>query len=215
MKRTPHEQTDFRDLAEALRTNILNTMNCVQVGEIVSYDQATATATVKLAVKRKFYEKTLSYPLLPQCPVFGLNGGNAEAYMPIVAGDACLVLFADKNIDRWHAEGIEATPESSRMHDLADAIALVGIRSLANPPASRTAGEAGIANDAVRVALASNKANIENASKSLLGLIEAFIDVLKALTVTDPVSGVLSLTAASVTALEGQKAEFQALLFKD
>ena len=135
--------------------------------------------------------------------------------MPIAVGDDCIVLFSDRSIDTWLFNGIEALPSNSRAHDLADGIALVGIRSLANPPTTRGTGEVGIANDAIRVALNNNKVNIENASESLLGIMEGFLDLLKTITITDPISGALPVSAASIADLETYKADFQALLFKD
>ena len=211
----PKSAPQLTDVIKSASKYIARNINCVQVGQIKSYDAAKATASIQIMVKRVFPDKTISYPLLVSCPVYMLQGGQGSVYMPIQAGDTCIVLFADRNIDIWHSNGIEAAPKNSRCHDLADGIALVGIRSLANPPATRASGEAGIANDEVRLGLATNKANIQNASKSLLGLIESFIDVLKGLQVLDPISGALPLTAAVIAQLDAQKAEFAALLYKD
>lgn len=211
----PQSAPQLTDVIKSAAKYIANNFNCIQVGKIKTFDATKATASIQIMVKRVFPDRTVSYPLLINCPVYAVQGGQGSVYMPVQAGDDCIVLFADRNIDIWHKNGIEAAPKSSRCHDLADGIALVGIRSLASPPATRASGEAGIANGAVRVGLASSKANIQNATKSLLGLIEAFIEALKGLTVTDPISGVLSLTATAVAALEAQKAQFQALLYKD
>lgn len=200
------------DLTKNIKKDVFHSINCIQVGKIDSYDKDTATASIKIMVKRVFQDKTVSYPLLLNCPVFALQGGVGSVYMPVQAGDDCIVLFADRNIDIWHSNGIESAPANTRCHDLADGIALVGIRSLVNAPVSRATGEAGIANGGVRVALASNKANIENATTSLLKLIEGLIDVLKTISV-DPSSHALIGTVS--TNLEAQKTEFAKLLFED
>jgi len=215
MNDAPLTNPDITGLIKKIKSHIFNTINCVQIGRIKSYIDTEATASIQIMVKRKFTDKVLSYPLLVRCPVFFLYGGSAEVYMPISVGDDCLVLFSDRNIDNWFVDGVEEVPANSRTHDLSDGIAIVGIRSLTIPPATRNSGEAGIANDEVRVALNSNKANIENASKSLLGIMEGFLDLLKTITITDPISGALPVSAASITDLENYKADFQALLFED
>jgi hypothetical protein len=50
--------------------------------------------------------------------------------MPIAAGDQCLVLFSDRNIDSWFKTGGEAAPFDARCHDISDGIALVGVNAL-------------------------------------------------------------------------------------
>jgi hypothetical protein len=215
MIKSPFTEPDLMDLIKGIKSSISASINCVHVGKVKSYDAAKATASIQIMVKRVFPDKVVSYPLLVNCPVYGLQGGTASVYMPIQTGDDCIVLFADRNIDIWHNNGLEAAPANSRCHDLADGIALVGIRSLINPPPTRASGEVGMAKDNIRISLASNKANIQNATTSLLKLITDFIDILKGLQVLDPISGALPLTAAVIAQLEAQKTVFAALLYKD
>jgi hypothetical protein len=211
----PLTQPSLTDIIRSTKKSVKQETNCVQVGKINSYDAAKGTAKIQIMVKRVQLGKIVSYPLLLDCPVYMVQGGTGSVYMPIQAGDECIVLFADRNIDIWHSTGTEAAPANSRCHDLADGIALVGIRSLVNPPTARATGEAGIANGAVRLGLASGKANIQNATTSMLKLITDFIDVLKGLQVLDPISGALPLTAAVIAQLDAQKTTFAALLYKD
>jgi hypothetical protein len=72
------------------------------------------------------------YPLLIKCPVFHLYGGSAYMTFPIVAGDNCILLFNDREIDNWFVAGGVQAPTALRAHDISDAIALVGIRNLQN-----------------------------------------------------------------------------------
>ena len=44
-------------------------------------------------------------------------------------GDACLVIFADIDIDSWFATGEVAEPRSGRKHSLSDGFAFVGFRT--------------------------------------------------------------------------------------
>lgn len=129
---------DLGSTLDAARQQTTAMLNCVQIGEIQSFDAVTQLATVKIAMKQtkdisEDGTRTLvEYPLLLECPVFFLFGGNDFLSMPITAGDGCIILFNDREIDQWLNHGPDQYPVSIRTHDLSDAIALVGIRPLTN-----------------------------------------------------------------------------------
>ena len=50
----------------------------------------------------------------------------------IQEGDACLVIFADRDIDSWFETGEAEVPPSGRMHSLSDGFAFVGFRTRRN-----------------------------------------------------------------------------------
>ena len=50
------------------------------------------------------------------------------ALFEVNPGDACLVIFADVDIDRWLASGVPEEPGSARKHSLSDGFAFVGLR---------------------------------------------------------------------------------------
>ncbi len=120
------------------KTDIMKSINCTQIGIIQSFDTATQTATIKLALKKVVSvnpdgTRTIEeYPLILKCPVMTLFGGVDFLSMPIVAGDNCIVLFNDRELDNWQATGGGTAPTSPRLHDMSDAIAIVGIRPLTN-----------------------------------------------------------------------------------
>ena len=53
-----------------------------------------------------------------------------SVFMPVPfevnPGDACLVIFADIDIDAWIASGESAVPRSARKHSLSDGFAFIG-----------------------------------------------------------------------------------------
>ena len=129
------------DLSEVLDENARDTklaINCVQIGVIQTFDPATQRASIKIAMKqvRDIAEdgtRTITeYPLLVECPVMVLFGGVDILSMPITAGDNCILLFNDRQIDEWMYGGEDQTPVTGRLHDLSDGIAIVGIRPLTN-----------------------------------------------------------------------------------
>jgi len=133
------------DIYDALERKFNAGLNAVQVGVIQSYDVGTQLASVKIAMKQVTNidadgTKTLQeYPVLLECPAFVLSGGNDFISMPITAGDNCLVLFNDRDIDTWLNSGDGGFPTTSRKHDLSDGFVLVGVRPLTASIASALA----------------------------------------------------------------------------
>jgi hypothetical protein len=107
-------------------------INCHQVGEIVSFDPATQTAEVQVKMSFLLNGEIKEYPLLLDCPCIVLAGGEGALTMPISAGDSCLVLFNDRDMDNWYSGGQTMPPRTDRLHDFSDAIALVGLRNKQN-----------------------------------------------------------------------------------
>ena len=77
-----------------------------------SFDDSSGTASVRLALS--------GMPVLQDVPVFVCN--------EVSVGDACLVVFADCDVDAWFDGNDSADPASVRMHSLSDAFAFVGFR---------------------------------------------------------------------------------------
>lgn len=111
-----------------LKQEIFSTLNCVQIGQLQSYDATNQTAEIAIQVKRRINRTTIAdYPVLVDCPVFVLQGGGAYIDMPVQSGDYCLVLFNDRNMDTWWDSANVAEPLTRRKHALSDGIALIGI----------------------------------------------------------------------------------------
>ena len=96
----------------ALKKEILSSLHCALPGIVESFDEDTGTAGIRLALS--------GMPVLRDVPVFVCNEVNP--------GDACLVVFADCDVDNWFAGKDEADPASGRLHSLSDAFAFVGFR---------------------------------------------------------------------------------------
>ena len=85
-------------------------------------------------------DQILDYPALVNVPVFVYQGGGAYIQMPIVVGDTCLLLFCDRDMDIWFETAQVAPPNSDRLHNINDAIALVGINNLPSQFPANTTG---------------------------------------------------------------------------
>lgn len=141
------ERTDIRYLLSLIKSEVKREINCHSIGAIQSFDPATLTATVvfnyrKVLKKRNavspssnnYTDVIIDYPMLVRVPVIVLNGGGAYTTYPIAKGDTCLLMFCDRDIDLWLELGnTQSPPNTERMHDLSDAVALVGVYPVTNP----------------------------------------------------------------------------------
>lgn len=207
----PQTQVQIRDVLDRTKDDVFYNLNCVQVGSIVSYDPSTNTASLQIAMKRQLpNNEIIDYPVLQDCPVFFLSGGQSYLSMPIEPGDSCLILFNDRNIDTWWATGQSNIPNTPRAHSLSDAMCLVGIRNQSNAITLKT--------DVIEINAANKKILIKNSSTDLKLVIDALFEELSNSLVTwlqtsllttlqgltvDMAGTPLPLTAASQAALSG------------
>ena len=118
---------DLDDLLAESRDMLLSNFNAVQIGKIETVNDDQTLSTKIQFLRRLPDGKTGKYPLLVDVPYFVLNGGGSYLDFPIAAGDYCLILFCDRNIDNWWNTANVAKPADTRKHNIADGIALVGI----------------------------------------------------------------------------------------
>lgn len=131
-------QLNISDVMESTKRQTMYAMNCVKVGIINKFSPETQRAEVQIAYKQikdvledgtKVYEE---YPLLMDVPVVVLFGGVDILTLPIQVGDNCLVFFNDEDIDQWATNGNGFPTTLQILHDISNAIAIVGIRPLSN-----------------------------------------------------------------------------------
>ena len=104
---------------EALRQDFFSSLHCALPGTVLSFDAESQTAEIQPAVKIG----SMSFPILADVPVF------MPVPFEVHPGDACLVIFADINVDAWLESGEAEAPPSSRKHSLSDGFAFVGFKT--------------------------------------------------------------------------------------
>lgn len=144
---------DFRTILAALGLETSKQINCARVGIVQSFNGANATAVVQLAQQQVISVspaglRTLESisPLL-QVPVYTLGGGGVTVTFPIAAGDECLVIFNDRELDNWLLNGGITTPSTPRIHDFSDGLCFVGFRSFPRSLGNVSASEAQLRTD--------------------------------------------------------------------
>lgn len=219
-------EPDLPDVFSLLKQDFFASLNCVKIGRIQSFDGEKHTAQVQILFKRVLPDLTIkSYPLLVDVPVMTLQGGGGSLQFPITKGDQCLLLFSDRRLDEWFQTGGESAPGSPRLHDMSDAIAIVGVNalggSLPDAPTNKVVleyqgskfevtatGWNFVGDGGAEIDLAGEIITLKNNSTTLLTLLNGLITVIEGLQVNGPIP----LTAASVAALEAQKTILATLL---
>lgn len=150
---------DFRELIQAATSARQAQIMTALPIKFEEYDAKKQTAKVKPLVKSTVMKpdgktEKKEYPSLADTPVYfpsggredqgsGQSGGGAasasqsgqgskKGYMmtyPIKKGDEGIAIFSCRTIDGWHDKGDVQDQGTARMHDLADAMIMPGIKS--------------------------------------------------------------------------------------
>jgi hypothetical protein len=203
---------DLIDILFELKRTIFLELNCHAIGTVQNFYPATQTADVTFNYKQVYFSRDngsttyfpvlKDYPVALSCPVVMLTGGNGVITMPIKQGDTCLLLFNDRDIDAWYASGqVNQEPTTSRMHNIADAVALVGIRHAKNAVQAYDADRITIKNKDAEVALSEEKIRIQNATKNLKDLLVGLSDALNAFATATSTAMVEPTLGPAATAL--------------
>lgn len=210
------------DVLNLLAKDIRANLNCHAVATIQSFDSETQKVTATINYKKTYIErnattktyspKQVDYPLLVDVPIVMLQGGTAALTFPIAAGDTCLILFNDRDMDNWLYSGQVLPVNTPRMHSFADGIALIGLRASNNPLADYDEDRAVLRNDKAYVGVGAQLVKIGNDLTTLKELLEGLIDILASgFNAATPAMGA-PLSATTATALNNYKNDVEDLL---
>ena len=109
-------------------------LNCMRIGIVQEFYPQDLTVQVQIAGKRTIgLNPDGTQRVREYAPIYAkVCYCNPFITYPIKKGDECVLLFSDREIESWFING-DVNPEGyTRMHDLTDAVALFGIRSIPN-----------------------------------------------------------------------------------
>lgn len=168
-------EVELRDLLNLFEKNLMLKFNSHHIATIQDFNPAQQTASATINYKKSFSlpnaagsytEQLVDYPLLVNCPVIFLGGGETSLTFPVDSGDTCLVLFNDRDMDNWFAGSTSSAPHTSRLHSFSDGIIIVGPRALRDVitdfDTSRATLRYGLLS---RVAIGETQAVLENGPK--------------------------------------------------
>lgn len=92
---------------------------------IESYNPTEQTASVKIALKRKYIsagvEEIVERPVIPDVPVLFPRGGSFKMLFPLKKGDNVQLLISERSTERWKNESGVVDPRDARKFNLSDA----------------------------------------------------------------------------------------------
>lgn len=190
------DEPEWPEILRAVQDSLAERIHTSLPGIVKSYDSATQTAQVQLAVQLLGN----SPPPLSDVPVAWPGGAAGFVHVPLAAGDSVLVVFTEEDFSGWYDTGSVSAPRVLARHGL-HAVAIPGLRRAAAPLAV-TGGHVTVG-AASEVRLGSDSASDPVALKSLVeGAVKDLLD------------GIIS-AAGSITAPGGGPAFVAALnLFK-
>jgi hypothetical protein len=127
----PTRSPTWPEVLDRLREKIMQELHVALPAQVESYDPSTQLASVKPLIQDVFYDEddsltSISLPVITNVPVLWPSGGGFGVTCPLAAGDTVTVLFHDRSLDAWLAQGSEQAPEDLRRHALKDAVAIPG-----------------------------------------------------------------------------------------
>lgn len=201
---------NLRDVLDLMKKDILLSLNCHAIATVQSFDPSVQTVTATINYKKSitttdengiYKTSYIDYPLLLDVPVVILGGGQAQITFPIAAGDTCLILFNDRDIDNWFQSGQVGPLASSRLHSFADGIALVGLRASSAPLEDYDITRAKLAWGETMVGVSASKVKIANTLYTLNGLLQELITQIELITVVCAAPGNASSIPANAAAI--------------
>lgn len=165
---------------EETARSVVNEVHTALPGNVISYNPAGGTATVKPEGK---YEtntgEKLAYPTISDVPVVFpcCQSGSVGIAFPISKGDSCLIIISEVELDEWRS-GAES--EASLRFDLSNAMCIPGLLDgggeLAQKAASQNAvivstgdSEVVVSSSSVSVTAGDKKLAVSDSGVSITG----------------------------------------------
>lgn len=124
------DQNELPSLANVIRSAIESRLAEVHVSlpaKVLKYYEEEQRADVQPQLMRKYMDGTLMpLPTILNVPVAHPRSGNAIIHLPIEPNDIVQLVFCERSLDKWLAQGGITDPEDPRKHSLSDAWAYPG-----------------------------------------------------------------------------------------
>lgn len=224
----PAADLSLRDLLDLHKKEILLSFNCHALATVQEFDPITQTVTASLNYPKTFQERQsdgtykqvlVEYPLVTNAPVVIIQGGLAALTFPIQAGDSCVILFNDRDMDNWITAGQVSPLNSNRLHAFADGIALVGLNSFVDTFEDYDTERAVLKNDQamvgvgpIKVKVANDLTSLGSALDQLMTTLSTLLTAMSAATPANVVATIAVPSAAAAAQIQIIKLLLQGLL---
>ena len=127
------ENIDLPAILNLLKMNVYSNLNCHNIGRITDFDKTKQTCTVQLMQVKQFNDNYYLPAPITDVPLIIYGAGHGHITLPNPINTYCLLMFMDRNIDNFLETGEQYTPETTRMHDFTDCVAITTFKTLVNP----------------------------------------------------------------------------------
>lgn len=141
------ENPHIFEVMNLVKNNVMSNINCHNIGKIVEFFPENQTCTVQLMQVKQYNDKYYNPAPILDVPLIIYGAGSGHITLPNPVGTYCLLFFMDRNIDNFLETGEQYTPETSRMHDFTDCIAITTFKTLVNPISNYDENAVSILND--------------------------------------------------------------------
>lgn len=124
---------NFLELINLVKNNVQAALNCHNIGKIVEFNATKQTCTVQMMQVKQFNNNYYDPAPITDVPLIIYGAGGGHITLPNPVGTYCLLFFMDRNIDSFLETGEQYVPETTRMHDFTDCIAITTFKTLVNP----------------------------------------------------------------------------------
>lgn len=111
---------ELTNVLKQFERNILKKINCVKIGTITAFNSTKNTVSVNVSGYSEIQEVPFSY----------ISGTSFSIQVPIQAGDICILLCNDTDLDNFMNNNGQAPAFAKDLHGLSGCIALVGLKNL-------------------------------------------------------------------------------------
>ena len=175
--------TYYPELAEVILDAIdlrLLELHTAMPGYIEKFDASKQLADVQPALKRAFANgKVEPLPVVTNVPVVYPRSSKFSITYPLEVGDPVLIIFSERSIDRWAAQGGIVDPADTRKHALSDAFCIPGGSPSTNPIQNVSKEHARIQFDkAVLEIQSAGKFKIKGQQEELFAIMDELFDQL-------------------------------------
>ncbi len=134
------EKADEISAIHRALTSLQKRIRTLVPATVVSYLEAGPFGPVATCQPTRMFKDGLGVPHaiqpIPNCPVLWPRAGGIAIWGSLSPGDEVMLGIADRSIDEFilRAQGAPPMPpDSLRMHDMSDAVVILGLSSASNP----------------------------------------------------------------------------------
>jgi hypothetical protein len=119
---------------------------------VESYDAGKQLVSVQPVLQEPQLEEDGStvwdrLPVISNVPVLFASGGGFRETFPVAVGDFVWLIFSDRSLDAWLAQGGEVQVPDNHWHALPDAVAILGMHPNSAPWSGASATEYTVGKD--------------------------------------------------------------------